>query len=198
MRRIDAIVQEKYNLIQQKVGDFYFMVFSDHGHINIREHINLKAIFASQRESLDDYIYFLDANFARFWFRNDSEEQKVREVLLHMEDKGFILTEEHLRRYHVNMPDNRYGDLIFYVDAPYHLTTMPSSKLAKRLISRRFISMHGYLPDYPDCDGVIVSNMELRKDSHMELADIMPSVLSVFDIDVPADIDVKIIWERSK
>jgi hypothetical protein len=194
LKQIDAILQEQYNLLEKKVGDFCFMVFSDHGHIEIREHIDLKTIFGSCGESLDDYIYCLDANFARFWFRDEGEEQRVKKVLSQLDGKGFILSEEHLQKYHVSMPDNRYGDLIFYVDVPCHLTTMPSSVAARNLIKTRFVSMHGYLPDYPDCDGVFISNKEARECSHVELIDIMPSILDVFDIEIPAYVDGRVIW----
>jgi len=192
LKEVDTMLQEKYNRLKSKVSDFYFVVFSDHGHIEIKEHINLKSVFKSFGDSLDNYIYFLDANFARFWFRDEGEEHRVQKILSQLENIGFILTEEHLQKYNTNMPDNRYGDLIFYVDAPFHLTTAPP--IAMRMIASRFVSMHGYLPDHPDSDAVFISNKEAQNCSHLELVDIMPSILDIFGIEIPANIDGKVIW----
>ena len=116
----------------------------------------------------------------------------MRKILAQLENLGFILTEEHLLKYHVNMPDNRYGDLIFYVDVPFHLTTAPPWAMKK--VASRFVSMHGYSPDYPNSDAVFISTKKARGYSHLELADIMPSILELFSIEIPAHVDGKVIW----
>jgi len=192
LQEIDHILERKYELFERADNDFHFMLFSDHGHTKVNSRINLKDFFNSQGESLDDYIYFIDENHARFWFRNEAEKNRVMGVLSRMEDKGFVLTEEHLQKYKVNMPDNRYGDLIFYLDVPhifYHGLVVAGKQLGKP-----HISAHGYLPDHPDSDGVLVSNKELRASPYVELVDIMPSVLDVFGIEIPGYIDGKVIW----
>ena len=63
-----------------------------------------------------------------------------------------------------------------------------------RMVAGRFVSMHGYLPDHPDCDAVFISNKKARDCSHLELADIMPSILDIFGIEIPAHVDGKVIW----
>lgn len=193
LKEIDRILESKCQLFEKADNDFCFMLFSDHGHIKVNSRVNLKDLFNSQGESLDDYIYFIDESYARFWFRNEAEKHRVTKVLSQVEDKGFILTEEHLEKYKVNMPDNRYGDLIFYLDAPYafhHGAVI----LGKKVEGRPSVSAHGYLPDHADSDGILISNKKLRNAPYVELVDIMPSVLDVFGIEIPSYVDGKVIW----
>lgn len=192
LKRIDHILEQKYRLFEKRIGDFYFMLFSDHGHIEVKEGVNLLSVFASQDKNIDDYIHIIDANYARFWFRNDEEEKQVKEVLARMQN-GFILTEEHLRKYNVNMPDNRYGDLIFYLDAPYAFTHGLVSVLGKQR-GHLSASIHGYLPDYPEMDGAFVANKSLVSDSYLGLVDVMPSILYALNLPIPDHVEGKVVW----
>jgi len=191
LRTIDKILQEKYTEFERMFNDFYFMVFSDHGHSEVKEIINLGEIFKSRGKNLHDYIHFIDSNYARFWFRNSKEEKEVREALSELEDKGFILTEEHFKKYHVEMPDNRYGDLILYLDKPNIFFGREIHALGRKVTAP--VSMHGYLPDYPDSDAVFVSNKRLKKDK-MILQDIAPSILQALGLEIPDYMDGEPIW----
>ncbi len=192
LSQIDRILGQKYRLFEKKLGDFYFMLFSDHGHMEVREGINLTSVFASRGRNINDYIHFIDANYARFWFRNKQEERQVKDILSGIKE-GFVLTEEYLQKYHVAMSDNRYGDLIFYLDAPYVFTHGPVSVLGKQrgLLP---VSMHGYLPEHREMDGVFVSNQKLAEDSYLRLVDITPSILHALDLPIPDHVDGKVIW----
>lgn len=192
LNKIDRILEQKYRLFKKELGDFYFMVFSDHGHIPVKDGVNLSSVFASRGRNITDYIHIIDANYARFWFRKEKEEKQVTEILSTMQN-GFILTEEHLRKYKVNMPDNRYGDLIFYLDAPYAFTHGLVSVLGK-LRGHLSSSMHGYLPDYPEMDGTFVSNRSLVNDSYLRLVDIMPSILYALNLPIPDHVEGKVVW----
>lgn len=192
LREIDKVLKEKYELLKSRVGDFHFVLFSDHGHVEIKNYLDLKPIFKSHGDRLDNYIFFVDANFARFRFRNEDEERRVRKILSELGDIGFVLTDELLKKFHLNMPDNRYADLVYYVDAPYHLTA--GLTLGWKELKSPFKSAHGYSPDLPDSDAVFISNKKVRDSSHLELVDIMPSILDIFGIEIPAHVDGKVIW----
>ena len=196
LREIDSLVARKYETFQKKCDDFSFILFSDHGHMKIKEKIDLKSFFASHGEALEQFICFIDANFARFRFNDPKEEEKVRAVLANLEDKGFILTQRHFNKYHVIMPDNRYGDLIFYLDAPYAFDH--GTKVGWKRMTSHSVSMHGHLPDYPDCDGILIANKELRHGSYVELIDIMPTVLDTLDIQAPSYVEGKSVWSGSR
>lgn len=191
---IDRIVEEKYKKFENKFNDdFYFMLFSDHGHTKVTNKVNLNVVFRENGKSLKDYIFFLDSNYARFWFRNERERKEVEDILSKMDDKGFILTDKLLEKYHVNMPDNRYGDLIFYLDKPNIFDHGEIIVFGKRLLQSP-ISMHGYLPDYTDSDGVFITNRRVINKSHIKLEDIAPSILYAIGLDVPDYMDGEVIW----
>lgn len=194
LREIDNILEKKYRIFEKEFDDFYFMCFSDHGHIDVKDEIDIHSFFGSHGKSLKDYIHIIDANYARFWFRNEKEQKEVFKVLSEMNDKGFILTEEHLKKYNVNMPDNRYGDMVFYLNAPYIFHHEKIFVLGKQR-SATYVSMHGYLPDQPFYNGVFVSNKKIQNYSYIQLVDIMPSILHVFGIKIPEYVDGRVVWK---
>lgn len=195
LKKIDDILEKKYRIFEKQFDDFRFMLFSDHGHIKVNDEIDLHSFFRSRGKSLNNYIHFIDANYARFWFKNEKEKKEVSKILSGMDDKGFILTEEHFKKYNINMPDNRYGDLIFYLDTPY---VFDHGKLVVMGKQRNVpsVSMHGYLPDHSESDGVFISNRKIINKSHIRLEDITPTILEVFDIKKPEYMDGGVIWTK--
>ncbi|MEM2191917.1 MAG: alkaline phosphatase family protein, partial [Archaeoglobaceae archaeon] len=184
LKFIDRVIEDKYRALQKIFKEFCFIVFSDHGHDEVKRTVNLREIFSKNNKELSSYVHFVDSNYARFWFQNSKDEENVRKILYKLEDEGFgfILTEEHFNRYHVKMPDNGYGDLIFYLDKPYVFWENKISAFGKKVEIPR--STHGYLPEYPESDAVFISNLELKKDRIL-LQDIAPSILQALDIRIP-------------
>ena len=193
LKKIDSILEAKYRFFEKQFGDFTFMLFSDHGQIEVKERINPYSIFSSQGESLEDYIYFIDINSLRFWFRDEVEREKVTKILSGVDDKGLILTEEHLKKYNIEMPDNRYGDLIFHLYAPYAFDQGKIVAFGKQWTTPP-VTIHGCLPDYPDSDGVFISNRRVVSASYIKLEDIMPSMLHLFNIEIPSYVDGRVLW----
>lgn len=188
LKRTDRAIQEKYRLFEEKIGDFDFICFSDHGHMEVRKRVDIQSFFKSRGRPIDRYIHLIESTFARFWFRNKMEREEVISILSDFR-YGRILTDEVLRKYHVNMPDNRYGDLIFYLDAPniFSSTIWGFGRSTK--------SMHGYLPDYPEKDGVFISNKAVKDVPYVHLTDIMPSVMALFDLRIPDYVDGRVLWK---
>jgi hypothetical protein len=189
MRRLDQLVEAKYTAYSQRVSDFEVFVFSDHGHIPAQKRVDIHQIFQQHGHRLNRFIHLIESNYARFWFRTDHERAIVESILSDMPE-GFVLTPEHLRRYHLVMPDNRYGDLVFYLDAPYLFTKTIWG------FSRGQKSMHGYLPDYPDSDGVFLSQRPLVEGTHVRLVDILPTLLDSLGLPVPDYVDGQVLWKR--
>jgi len=187
LRRLDRLVEAKYEAYRGRVPDFDVFVFSDHGHIRVEKHVDIHAIFQRHGRSLSKFIHLVESNFARFWFRNDGERAIVQRILSTIEE-GFVLTDEHYRRYNLEMPDNRYGDLVFHLDAPALFTKTIWG------FSRKQRSMHGYLPDYPDSDGVFLSQRPLVEGTHVELVDVLPTLLDSLGLPVPAYVDGRVLW----
>lgn len=195
LQLLDKIVEEKYKEFKRRFDDFYFILFSDHGHTEVKNKIDLNSIFSENGRNLKDYIHFLDSNYARFWFRNDKERKEVEEILLKTNDKGFILTDKFLKKYYVDMPDNRYGDLIFYLDKPNIFEHGDITVLGKKITSSP-VSMHGYLPDYPDSDAVLIANKKITNRSYIKLEDVAPSILYAFGLKIPNYMDGEAIWKK--
>jgi hypothetical protein len=191
MGRLDQLVEAKYEAYSRRVSDFDVFVFSDHGHIHSEKRVDIHRVFRQHGHNLNRFIHLIDSNYARFWFRNDRERAIVERVLANVEE-GFILTDEHLGRYHLQMPDNRYGDLVFYLDAPYLFTKTIWG------FSRGQKSMHGYLPDYPDSDGIFLSQRPLIEGTHVELVDVLPTLLDSLGLPVPDYVDGQVLWKRTR
>lgn len=187
MRRLDQLVEAKYKEYCEKVGDFDFIVFSDHGHISVEKQVDIHAHFKRNGHNLHEFVNLVEANFARFWCRSDKERSIIEHILSKL-DGGFILTPEQLRHHHLKMPDRRYGDIIFYLDRP--------AIFSKTIwgFSRKLKSMHGYLPDYTDSDGVFISQRPLVEGTHVELVDILPTILTSLDLPIPEYIDGQALW----
>lgn len=196
LEKIDASIERIYNLYKNQFDNFYFLLFSDHGHTKIQGKINPYSFLESRGYSLERYIHFVDSNYLRFWFRDNKERKETIRALSALEDKGFVLTEEMLKRYKVNMPDNRYGDLIFYLDTPYAFDQGNIFVGGREWSDTgKYISFHGFLPDHPDMDGVLISNMKVTNKPYIKLEDIMPSILTIFNIKIPEYVDGDSIWK---
>jgi len=187
LRRLDQLVEAKYEAYARRVSDFDVFVFSDHGHIRADKRVDIHQHFRQHGYRLHRFIHLVESNYVRFWFRNDDERAIVKPILSTVEE-GFVLTGEHFRRYHLEMPDNRYGDLIFHLDAPYLFTKTIWG------FSRKQKSMHGYLPDYPDSDGLFLSQRPLIEGTHVELVDVLPSLLNSLGLPIPDYVDGQVLW----
>lgn len=187
MKRLDALVEDQFNAYSKQVQDFDMIVFSDHGHIPVENQVDIQAIFKKHKQPINKFLHLVEANYARFWFRSDQERAKVEKILLTI-DGGYVLTEETLRKYHVLMPDNRYGDLVFYLDQP--------AIFSKTIwgFGRTQQSMHGYLPDYPASDGVFLSQRPLVDGTHVDLVDVLPTTLQSLGVNIPGYIDGRSAW----
>jgi len=191
MQRLDRLVEAKYAEFSRKVSDFNTFVFSDHGQIPVETRVDIHKHFQKCGHRIHKFINLIEANYARFWFRTDRERAMVERILEDLEG-GFILTDAHITRYHLEMPDNRYGDLIFYLDQP--------NIFSKTIwgFSRKQKSMHGYLPDHPGSDGVFLSQQPLIEGTHVELVDVLPSFMNLLSLAIPDYVDGQVLWASNK
>lgn len=188
LRRIDSQIERTMRDATRVLGEEPILIcLSDHGHIPVSEKVDVYELFASTSRPLDSMLHVVDTNFVRFWCRDRLEEKHVRDVL-GSTGWGWFLTPAELQRFHVVMPDNRYGTCIFYLDRP---------RMFKRTAwgyGLRTVSIHGYLPDYPEKDGVFVTNENIPEQGHVELVDFLPSLLSKLDMVTPDNLDGRSVW----
>ncbi len=190
LKEFDKIVERKCKEVERIAGGYEIMVWSDHGHVKLDGKIDIYDIFKKAGDNLNNYLHMIDINFARFYFKNDDERQHVEKILKTI-DKGHILTDEEMRENHVRLEDNRFGDLIFYLDK--------GSAFSKTIFGfgLRQKSIHGYLPAYEGCDGIFLSSREISPDiDKVRLVDILPSTMDVFGLPIPEGLDGKVIWNN--
>lgn len=187
LRRLDELVRTKHQEYSRRVGDFDLIIFSDHGHILVERRVDIHEHFRRNGANLNSFLNLIDANFARFWCRTDEERVAIERILSKLEP-GFILTPAHMKRYHVEMPDRRFGDIVFYLDRPAIFSKTVWG------FGRKQKSMHGYLPDYSESDGIFISQRPLLQQTHVELVDVLPTVLSSLGLAVPAYVDGQSLW----
>jgi predicted AlkP superfamily pyrophosphatase or phosphodiesterase len=140
-----------------KIEENDFLVFSDHGMLNIKETLNLKAILPEFNKG---YIYFLDSTMARFWFFDEGVKKQALEILKNCK-KGHILTKEEKENHNLTFKDNFYGDEIFLVDSGVLI-------LPNFFQDKPIKGVHGY--DFSDKNEktFFITNLETKKELQMK------------------------------
>lgn len=174
---IETITRE---LLKRCHEDVDILLFSDHGHHFVEKFVDIHKLFKKHGYNLNEFIHIIDANYARFWFRNEKERRIVEHILNELSDVGYILDDKLKYKYKVNTKTKNYGDLIFYLDLPC-IFQKPSVKIGPMCIESVYKSMHGYLPDYEEMKGVIVTNLPIRM-RECRIVDICPTLLDYFGI----------------
>jgi predicted AlkP superfamily pyrophosphatase or phosphodiesterase len=183
--RVDEVIERTYDAMRQVSGAVSVVVWSDHGHHDVQK-INPFDLLAHHGLDIKPYPHVIDTNFIRLWIDDPRKRGDIVQRLDAM-GVGSVLTEEELRRYRVKMKDDRYGNVIFYLDLPYAFSHTIWG------FGRRLASAHGYRPEYPGSDGVFVSNLPARE-GHIDLVDIAPSLLQLLNVQVPSGMDGRAVW----
>lgn len=187
MRRIDREILRVFETVTARTGEEpLVMVVSDHGHVRVEGKLDLRKRFSEHGLDLRRFVNVVDTNFARFWFRSAAEERAVMNVLGACPE-GWVLSEGEMRHYRA--PSGRlYGDAVFYLDRPYMFEGTVWGD------GTRTMSIHGYLPDYAEKDGVFAANAPISRAGHVELTDVAPSLSSALGVAVPDDLDGRDVW----
>lgn len=176
LTKVDAFIKKTFKKAQAERGeDVTLIAFSDHGHIDIEEpKININDFFKPYGLRVNQYIHLIEANFARFWFRNHKERNQVVQVLEEMTQKGlgFILSKDYVDKYHLNLNPQEHGELVFYLAAPHEFTNTIWG------FGKTVKSGHGFEPTLPKHYGIFCSNKILANNRQFAyLTDVLPSVL---------------------
>lgn len=169
LAQIDALVQGLVGW-GQKAGLGNVIVMSDHGMSFVKKWHNLRPLLDKLQE---DVLFFLDSTMARFWFQNQSQKEKVADVLKSL-SYGKILTSQEMAA--LKAPtDPRYGEIVFALDEGHVLC--PDFWNGRKKVK----GMHGYA--YPKSTSAIpflLSNDTMtsfapsKKEKFFEFSDIMP------------------------
>ncbi len=151
----DARLRELIDTAKSEYEDVRLFVFSDHGMTNIHEDYDLRSVIESTGLRFGkDYAAVYDSTMARFWFLKDGSEKIIREALSTV-SVGRVLNKKELTAWGADFPNNRYGDLIFLLDAGVLLVP---SHMGERTLK----GMHGYDPMDKDSVASFSTNTDLK------------------------------------
>jgi predicted AlkP superfamily pyrophosphatase or phosphodiesterase len=187
--RVDEAIEAKHGEVTRRLGEEpALLVWSDHGHHDVQR-MNPLVELEKHRIPLRRYPHVIDTNFLRMWIDDAAERADVAGRLDEL-GIGHVLTDDELRRHRVSMPDDRYGNLIFYLDVPWAFSHTIWG------FGRRLASGHGYLPDHPGSDAVLVSNLPTRE-GPLDLVDLAPSVLELLGLPIAPALDGRSVWSST-
>jgi hypothetical protein len=183
--RVDAVIRRQMDALVERVGAVDLVLWSDHGHHDVER---LDPFDLLERHGIDmsSFLYVIDTNFIRLWIADANERSELGRRLDSM-GVGRVLNDADQARYRVRMPDDRYGNLIFYLDVPYAFSRTIWG------FGRRLVSAHGYFPDHARSDGVFVSSRAARE-GEVGLVDVAASLLELTGIRPEDDLDGNPVW----
>lgn len=152
LKRVDTAIRDRCEEVRNRHGSFSFFLWSDHGHLAVEKYIDIYR--RVDRGILAKVPHIVDTNFARFWTRHDDEIAQLSELLSGHLPEGRVLSRSEQLKWECWFPDARYGNLIFYLDAPFAF-----SRTAWGL-SRSQKSVHGYSPEIPEMNATFVTNVD--------------------------------------
>ncbi len=181
-QRILKLLKELEN-IRKKNKKISLIMFSDHGMHKVKQRFNilkkLKLLENSGLKFGKDYIIFLDATLARFWFRSSKVKQAISRFLL--DAPGHILSIKEIQNYEVPVND-RFGNLVFLAD--------PGVEIFPNFFHPYYAGyikgLHGYAPETDSSNGIFATSNDLTC-NEISLLDISPTLVKYFGLKVPRE-----------
>jgi hypothetical protein len=184
---VDREIERAFSRARAIDPSVELVVWSDHGHHDVTT-IDPFELTLGLGIDIRRWVHVIDTNFLRLWIDDSRERSRVSDAL-DSTAVGFVLRDEHLDRYRVRMPDDRYGNVIFYLDRPHAFGRTIWG------FGRQLVSAHGYLPEYDESHGVFASS--LATDARVVgLADVAPSLLDLLGLPAEPDLDGVSVWAR--
>ncbi len=144
-------LRQLFDHARAQYDDVDIFICSDHGMATVEETVNLMGdVEALPCVFGKEYLAAYDSTMARFWFKSEFARLEIM-GLLRKKTCGRILSPEELTLLGCQFDGDQYGELVFLLDAgkiicPSHMGETPVT------------GMHGYHPDHPDSDAVLLSS----------------------------------------
>lgn len=167
-KKIDDYVKKIVDNCNKKDCDV--LIFANYGMLEVKKNIDLESKLPEWGKG---YYYFLDSNYARFWFLDENVRFKVVEVLNNVKN-GHVITKREEKEFHIDFDYSKFGEIIFIVDP--HCAIYPNffDKKPPR-------GLHSYDLKNIDEWGFILSSRSIRNKA--EIVDITPTVFDMVAID---------------
>lgn len=150
----DEQLREVFRIARERDPEASLMVCSDHGMTPVTKLADLVGEVTKLGLRMpQDYLAVYDSTMARFWFFNQTARQRVHEVMQSL-DCGHVLTKPELQEFGLNFPDDRYGELIFLLNAGWLVAESDFNGRGGWSPE----GMHGYHPSDFYSDAIFLSN----------------------------------------
>lgn len=191
-RQVDVLVKQIHEKCRR--NNYTLLLFSDHGQEPVKETIDIKNKLKRLNVKPTEYLFFIDAIKARFWFFTEKARKEITALLASI-PHGKMLTHKDFHAYHIKFSDTRFGDTFFLADPGFiffpHDFHHPLANIFmgfdrqqyRRLISPHQKGYHGYLPSH-GCDHgfVLVADNRYKIQKNMEIIDFAPSILELLGL----------------
>lgn len=169
--------------MRKKHDELSLIMFSDHGMQEVKQRFDvIKELNLLENSGLrlgKDYIAFLDATMARFWFRSQNAKQTISSSFSNA--PGHILSDNEIQNYKVPVND-RFGNLVFLVD--------PGVEIFPNFFHPYYASyikgLHGYAPETDSSYGIFATTYEPNF-KEISLLDISPTLVKCLGLKVPQE-----------
>ncbi len=172
-------------------GNLSFILFGDHGMVNITRQIDVWAQLQKTGLKLKhDYNCFLDSTMARFWFRHAEARRRITATLEAM-PSGYVLKEPDLAKFRIAKCKLANAELIFMahpgaVIQPNFFDFSPRCSIQ---------GMHGYDPAGLDNRGAIIyhrsnGSVQGRFDEEFQSWNLFPLLLENLGIQHPTTLKI--------
>lgn len=185
LEEIDDACAAMYEAAHERFDRVRILFFGDHGMVSVVRSVDLLQPLREAGIVADDEVdVFLDSPMARFWFRSDAARARTVLVLSRL-DCGRVLTPDVLARFDADRMQRGNGEL-FFVAHP-GIVFAPNAFQGEAIAVR---GMHGYLPDVPDNQGLLLTyDSRDRTAGTLGVAratQLFPTCLEMCDLDAAA------------
>lgn len=189
LREIDTIVREVITKGTQANPSLHFVVFSDHGMVPVKGHVDLLSLLERLPVKMPrDYIAFLNSTVASFWFRTEGAKGIITGELRRVK-QGMILGETELKELEIDRIGHEYGELLFALKEgnvffpDFYRRRKPPK------------GMHGYVfPTYDKPPFIIYSpgiSYDVSQKANARFIDVMPTILDLLNLPIPSTCEGK-------
>lgn len=183
---LDAQLKSLFGKLEKNVA---LIVMSDHGMVPTQSTHDIIGFLKDRGYILGlDYFAFVGATYTSFWFRDPETKESIERDLNELEF-GKVLTSEEKAKLGLNKLSYGYGETFFVnnehaISFPefYHIRKPPAG-------------MHGYAFSNYDNPLFLLydGSSNHAKTTTIDFVDIMPTILKLYDIAVPQDLDGKAV-----
>jgi len=187
--KIDTIVREVITKGTQANPSLHFVVFSDHGMVPVKGHVDLLSLLERLPVKMPrDYIAFLNSTVASFWFRTEGAKGIITGELRRVK-QGMILGETELKALEIDRIGYEYGELLFALKEgnvffpDFYRRRKPPK------------GMHGYaFSTYDKPPFIIYSpgiSYDVSQNAKARFIDVMPTILDLLNLPIPSTCEGK-------